>query len=494
MDGKSSEKKFVLLLCVAAAIHVFVFCAAFPFFNNVDEPAQFDLVLEYSHGHAPRGETATSKEASLYLAIFCSCAYLGPAGGGPSPPLPWTLPADQMKQAVAINSAGWQTTKNYEGSEPPLYYALAGAWWDVGKCLGFSLGSLLYWIRFLNIVFVVALVWLSYGAAKIVFPENQFVRLAVPLLVALMPQSAFYSIGNDVLSPICFGGLFLCVIKWFRAEHLSVRLGAITGLVFAATYLTKMTNLPLLAVAAVAIFLAIARTHGTPGKAMPALVTFFCCAVPPILGWMLWSKLNYGDLTGSKLKMEHFGWTLKPFSQWWHHPIFSPIGVWTYLSGQLSTFWQGEFEWYYPPLGRPMALPGTAAIYTLLTFAVTVVASPALLPNKNPDQSQRHALQLNLACCGTTLAFFALASVIYDFHDCVNPSRQHPFFQAGRMMLGTLIPFLLLFACGIDRALNRFGNRTKFTVLTVLVLVMLVVEIATNWPAFPNQYNWFHLP
>ena len=89
MDGKSSEKNFVLLLCVAAAIHVFVFCAAFPFFNNVDEPAQFDLVLKYSHGHAPRGETATSKEASLYLAILFgaggrrakSAAAVDPPGG-----------------------------------------------------------------------------------------------------------------------------------------------------------------------------------------------------------------------------------------------------------------------------------------------------------------------------------------------------------------------------------------------------------------------------
>ncbi|HEV2456479.1 MAG TPA: DUF2142 domain-containing protein, partial [Verrucomicrobiae bacterium] len=350
----SGERKFILLLGVAASVHVFIFSAAFPFFNNVDEPAQFDLVVRYSHGHAPSGEEVTSREASILLALFCSCAYLGPAGGGQCPPPPWTLPPDQMKNAVAINSAGWQTTRNYESSEPPLYYLLAGAWWDIGKCLGFAPGRLMYWLRFSNIVFIVLLVWLCYAAANMVFSENRFARLAVPAVAAFMPQSAFYSIGNDVLSPICFGALFLCLMVWLRAENPSIFLGALCGVTFAATYLSKMTNLPLLAIAMAAIILMAARTRASNSikGSLRALAAFCCCAAPPILAWMLWSKSSYGDLTGAKLKMEHFGWTLKPFSQWWHHPIFSSVGLWTYLSGQLSTFWQGEFEWYYPPRAR----------------------------------------------------------------------------------------------------------------------------------------------
>jgi hypothetical protein len=49
-----NERKWVLLLCVFAAIHVFIFSATFPFFNDVDEQAHFDLVVKYSHGHVPR--------------------------------------------------------------------------------------------------------------------------------------------------------------------------------------------------------------------------------------------------------------------------------------------------------------------------------------------------------------------------------------------------------------------------------------------------------
>src|SRR5580658_1769508 len=101
MNGES-EKKIIALLCLAAAIHIFVFSAAFPFFNNVDEPANFDLVLKYSHGHVPIGIESTSKEASVYLALFCSCAYLGPSVGSIPPP-PWTEPVEKMRKDLAFN-------------------------------------------------------------------------------------------------------------------------------------------------------------------------------------------------------------------------------------------------------------------------------------------------------------------------------------------------------------------------------------------------------
>ena len=61
-------------------------------------------------------------------------------------------------------------------------------------------------------------------------------------------------------------------------------------------------------------------------------------------------------------------------------------------------------------------------------------------------------------------------------------------------MLGALIPFLLLITSGLDRLLNRFGIRTKFLALGAILLVMLVTEIATDWPVFSSPYNWFHLP
>ena len=37
------ERKLILLLCAIGALRVFIFSAAFPFFNNVDEQAHVDL-------------------------------------------------------------------------------------------------------------------------------------------------------------------------------------------------------------------------------------------------------------------------------------------------------------------------------------------------------------------------------------------------------------------------------------------------------------------
>ena len=147
-----------------------------------------------------------------------------------------------------------EKVKNHEASQPPLYYAVAGAWWRLGKIFGFDGGRLLYWLRFLNVPVIVALVWLGGLAARKIFPENSFIRLAVPALIAFMPQTTFYAINNDIFSPLTFGLAFVLLLKFWDAENLSPRLAAAIGLALAATFLTKISNLPLLAVAG--IFLA----------------------------------------------------------------------------------------------------------------------------------------------------------------------------------------------------------------------------------------------
>ena len=489
------DRKIVLLLCVLAAIHVFVFSAAFPFFNNVDELMHFDLVFKYSQGEVPRKKEMISPGAADYVALMNCHAYLAiPAQfpGGRFPPPPWTLPTEQSRLNLAARSADWQTQENYEVSQSPLYYSLAAIWWHIGHWMHFDGGRLLYWLRFLNIPLIAALVWLSYATARMVFPENPFLRLGVPALLAFMPQTAFYSIGNDMLSALCFGITFFCLLQWLRSENPSLLQGAAMGLVFGSTYLAKGTNLPLLAVAAVAVLIKawLDFRRKKFQVTIPALSAFVCCGALPVIGWTIWCQSNFGDLTGSKIKMEHFDWTTKPFNEWWQHPIFTPGGFWTYLSGQLGTFWQGEFEW----LNQPMALFGTDNLYAVLTLLLLAATLPASLPRFSKTAPHNPALPLSMACFIAGLVFFGFLSVIYDFHNCPNPSREHPYFQAGRMILGALIPFLLLFVYGLERTLNHFGSAAKWIALAAMISAMLVLEIATDCPVFPNEYNWYHLP
>jgi hypothetical protein len=487
------ERKIIWLFCLLAAVHVFIFSAAFPPINNVDESQHFDLVVKYSHGHLPQSLEPTSNEAMDYIAIYASQEFFWSPEvfpGGKIPPPLWALPPETMTPLLKTREAAWQHA-NHESSQPPLYYALAGFWWKAGQWLGFSHGRLFYWVRFLNILFVAALIWLGYFASRMVFPENIFLRLGVPAFLAFMPQSAFYSIGNDVLSPLVFGAVFVLLIYFFRADIPNIRVGAAVGLALGTTFLTKMTNLPLLSVSAIFIALKIFRISKERKlrATLPALTALFFATLPAAC-WMVWCKINFGDFTGSKLRMEHFGWTIKPVHDWWQHPIFTPLGLWTYLAGQLATFWQGEFWWH----GAPLAWSATDALYTLASLFLLVLAVAGLFqPSAGLTPAQRGALWFALAAFTIELSFFALMSVIFDFHDCPNPSREHPYFHAGRMMLGALIPFLLLFVYGIDRAMNRFGNRGKFLALAVIILFMLVSEITTDWPAFSSQYNWFHM-
>jgi hypothetical protein len=398
-----------------------------------------------------------------------------------------------VQNTLLAKEAIWkEKVKNHEASQPPLYYAAAGLWWRLWEKLGLQDGALLYMARFLNVFVIGSLVWLGWLTARKIYPENNFIRLAVPALIACMPQSTFYAINNDIFSPLTFGAVFVLLLKCWEAERLPPRLALATGLALAATFLTKISNLPLLAVAGVFLAWKTVRLaqSGKLRASVPALAILAACAGLPMAAWMTWCKIIFGDFTGSVLKIQFLGWTNKPFAEWFHHPMFTPRGLWTFVSENLSTFWQGEILWQR----RPLAIPGVNLFYVILTLVLLAIVLGALR-RRSPGftAAQRTAAWLAFACMAAMFAFFALLSVKYDFHDCFYPSREHPFFTSGRLMLGLLIPFLLLFASGLDQVLKKFTNATKFTVLAALLLFMLASEITIDWQIFPNEYNWFHL-
>ncbi len=484
------------LLCLLAGIHVFVFSASFPFFNNVDEQAHLDLVVRYSQARFPRALDTPCQEAMLYFVIYNTPEYLWPPDtypGGQYPKPPWTQTMNQVKPMLQSRLAAWQNVKNHEVSQPPVYYALAGLWWRLGKACGFHDGRLLYWVRFLNILFVIALVWLGFVAARMIFPGNPFLKIGVPALLTFFPQTAFYSIQNDALSPLTFGATFICLVKFLRADTPGVRLGTTTGLALAATYLTKISNLPLLAVSGTVVLVKISRLAKAwkLHAAFPAIAALALCAGLPIGGWLVWTKCHFGDFTGTAAKIQFLGWTHKPFGEWWQHPIFTPHGLWTFLSTLLATFWQGEFLWHR----QPLSLPVVDAIYAISSVGFVGVAVVALLSRSATATGlQRQALWLGFLCLVVATAFLGFLSIIYDFQDCFYPSRAHPYFTSGRLMLGALIPFLLLYLYGLDCALSRIKNRwAKPLALAGLILFMLISEIATDRMIFSNSYNWFHM-
>jgi hypothetical protein len=485
----------VIGLSAIAAIRVFVFSAAFPFFNNVDEQAHVDLVVKYAHGKAPRAIEPFASEAAVYFAVYSTPEYFVKREqyGGEYPPPNWLLPRNELEKVVDDELPFWESRPNHESGEPPLYYALAGGWMNVGHILGLRGLVLLYWVRFLNIGFAAALVWIGFAAATSTFPANQFVQLGVAVLLAVWPQSAFYSIQGDALSPVCFGIAFLGLTKILQRERVGILVPIWTGLALSATCLIKTSNLPLPLIATIAIA---SRIFLRTKKAMvrPALLTsgvFILSVAVPIGIWFAWNYHNVGDLTATKSKIELLGWTRKSISDWWPHPIFTIHGLTEFWRGLSASFWRGEFVWHLERMASPFA----DAFYAILTAVVIVGASILLLPSRSIQGDQRWVLTVALLSFVSIVAFLVILSISFDFGRCPYPSRDHPYFTSGRLLNAAAVPFFLLLIYAIER-LSSWTKRDwlQWTLLSVTALFLVVSQVQVNAPAFSSRYNFFHRP
>ena len=483
----------ILSLCVLAALRVFIFCAAFPFFNNVDERSHFDLVMKYSLGQPPRGLELNSKESLPFMSLYVSPEFhVAPQDleGGYFGPM-WTHPPEEIAATRAEVEEIRGKSVNFECSQMPLYYTLVGGWLHIGRLFRIEGGYLLYWLRFANIGFVMALIWITYYAAAMVFPDHRSFALSAATLAACLPQDMYYAIENDVLSPIVFGIAFICLVRWRDAPDPGIALGGLTGTMLAATYLTKLGNIPLLIMAAGALAFQSWRSwrDGKLRGAIPGYVACGLCAVAPILLWSLRMKRTFGDFTGSASKMELMTWTRKPFSSWWDHPIFTPGGFRSFISELIASFWRGGLFWH----GKLMSLPAMDAFYVGSTLFLLSIATRGIFRLSKPaEKTKRFALGFALLSVVGAAGFLAFLSIQFDFGTCVKPSRAHPFFTSGRLMSGVLVPFFILYVYGLERLLGR-ARRALLAVFAAIALLVTTSEVIVNRGPFSSAYNFFHL-
>ena len=207
------ERLLVALFCLLAAVRVFLFTAAFPFFSCVDEQHHFDLICRYTHGDFPGGPQPFSPEAAHWIALYGSPEYLQDLGDLPAekvaPPV-WASAPEVRARLLQRRTNIWKKTENHETVQPPLYYPLVAGWGYLGKCLALDDGNLLYWLRFFNVPVYAVLVWLSYLLAKELCPASKFVYLGVPCMLVAFPQDIYYNLNNDILSaPLVTLSLYL---------------------------------------------------------------------------------------------------------------------------------------------------------------------------------------------------------------------------------------------------------------------------------------------
>jgi 4-amino-4-deoxy-L-arabinose transferase-like glycosyltransferase len=475
------ERLIIFIICVAAAIRVFLFSAAFPFFNNVDEQAHFDLVYKYSKGRLPAAAIEKfDPQAAKIIALNGTDEYFNKEGD--------KIPASEV-DSIATQFAN---LNNRETWSWPSYYLLAGLWCRIGILLGLTNLGLLYWIRMLNIPLMVALVVLSYKISHRIFSENRQCRIAVPLMVAFFPQDIFFAITSDVLSPVVFTLALLMLLEIYTGEK-SRLYHLLTGLVVAVTFLTKASNIAIPALSAVVFLVKIKQTSSQNRlkQYLPSVVLFVFAAAVPVVLWLSRNYITFGDVIGSATSEKERTWTRKPFIEMFNHPIFTPKGFLFFLTELTKTFWRGEFIWRTKRLSQP-----AADLFYVISSAVFLIASITFvfLNKSKADGYIRFALKAALFVVVLSVMFLAFSSMRYDFGTCFYPSREHPYFTSGRLMSGTIVPFLLLYVTGLNYILSKLRLKHLLLIITIVIIIgETLSEIILTLPVFSSPCNWFHL-
>ncbi|MCX6377181.1 MAG: hypothetical protein NTU88_14310, partial [Armatimonadetes bacterium] len=277
------------------------------------------------------------------------------------------------------------------------------------------------------------------------------------------------------------------------AQSKSCGFHVLTGLAVAATFLTKFTNLPILLVLGIIVLLRIGRVRkeGRLREDLPKIGVLCLAAAIPIALWLARNHVMLGDITGTAAKLTRLGWTEKPFHAIWHHPIFTPGGMVYFWIGLMKTFWRGEFVWY----NAPVASNGVDLFYVWSTAAFLVASLVGLWAyrKKNPG-SEGFVSIMGFGVFVLSVGFLGFLSTLYDYGQCIYPSRLHPYLTSGRLMSGALIPFVILYLKGLQTILSEIGlARARWAVLSAVVLLILISEIVISEAPFRSFYNWYHM-
>ncbi len=496
--GKSvskGERAFLVAICVVAALRVFFFNAAFPLFNNVDEQAHVDLVLKYSRGHVPTtGLENYSRESAEMFVLYGTSEYFASKEDYPDlkvfPP-PWLSPKFKESPIFEKEVSDWTKRINHEAASFPTYYVLAGTWCAVGRTLGLQGGHLLYWIRFLNVPLFVLLVWVCCLFGRSFFPDRPMLRLGLPLIMAFHPQDIFYSINGDALSPLLFAGSLLMLLGPGRRERTHTW-HLITGLAIAATFLIKPSNIAIAFILGIVVLLDCrkAARRGEFRNVVPKLATLLVAAGLPVAIWLTRNYFVLGSITGAAEKISYLTWTAKPFTQMWDHPIFSPSGAAYFINGIGKTFWRGEFVWFL----EPMAYKGVDLFYVVSSVCLVLISLPTLLRIRKPDSPGPRIIGVCFISMAISLLFMSAISIAYDFGQCWAPSREFPYFLAGRLISCALVPFLIVYLDGLDRLLAPLRLRVNpLFVLALIIAVITCSELSLAAAPIRSAYNWYHL-
>jgi hypothetical protein len=262
--------------------------------------------------------------------------------------------------------------------------------------------------------------------------------------------------------------------------------------------LTKWSNMPILGVMLVfCIFRFFLLRRTEPGISEKiGIAAMLLSSALPLFFWCLRNYAVFVDFTGASERMRQLTWTVLPFRTQLKHPIFSVTGLnlFTHQSGlslflfeTIASFWRGEFVWYTE---RIRSHASDLFFYASSLFFPVVSLWAAM---KRGTSQERSKVITAFLFSLVMLAQLLVLSVMFDFGLSYYPRPDYPYMTSGRLILGALIPFMILYVDGFSLLLRPF--RKKAHPLMILLGIMVIINILDfreSMPLFRAAGTWFN--
>lgn len=189
-----------------------------------------------------------------------------------------------------------ESSASHEGHQPPLYYALMAIPYALIKGLGASSDIIWRILRLLTIPIGACWIYAVWKLTREFFGSDGY-ALAATGLTALLPTASYAAgiVNNDILVAFLFTSGLTAVLRYFKTGGMSLKSGALLGVVIGLAALTKAQGLILLPIFLSAALLVCTREHRTNlrkvvwNAAVVSISAFIICG-----WWFIWRWMEYG--------------------------------------------------------------------------------------------------------------------------------------------------------------------------------------------------------
>jgi hypothetical protein len=215
-----SYKPILCFLLAAVVARGALYSAIIPPWQSPDESAQFErtkaALTQADWNSTSENEPAWHNELveSLFRYHYWDFHWWGP------PPKPYS--AESRLGDYIVLYQEMYTGENQYGSRPAYFLMGLPLLWAGGQDMVVQL----YLVRLYTVLMNVAVVWLAYLTSRTLFPDDVFVSLGVPILIAFIPQHtqsfATVNSGNlaELLTTLAFYGLVKGIVAGFSWPRL----------------------------------------------------------------------------------------------------------------------------------------------------------------------------------------------------------------------------------------------------------------------------------